>query len=127
MPFKPGESGNVATQFQPGQSGNPAGKPVGSKHLATYIQEMMWDDDFTAWLSDPHAGVVEFKGSPVKAIVGTALKKAAVGDDKAREWLAKYGYGTKQEIEHTGAVNTGISDPKLAAEFTEFLKQRTKE
>lgn len=26
-PFKPGQSGNEATQFKPGESGNPAGRP----------------------------------------------------------------------------------------------------
>lgn len=122
MPFP-----NTDTQFKPGQSGNPAGKPVGSVNLSTHIQEMLNDDQFELFLIDPREGYKQFIGPPVKAVVTTAVIRAANGDNKWADWLAKYGYGTKQEIEHTGAVNTGISDPKLAAEFTEFLKQRTKE
>lgn len=41
MPFP-----NPETQFQPGESGNPAGKPKGTKHLSTHIQEMLNDEKF---------------------------------------------------------------------------------
>lgn len=99
----------------------------GSIHLSTHIQRMMYDEDFNTFLRDAKLGYVEFKGAPYKAIIGTALRKAAAGDDKAREWLAKYGWGTKQEIQHSGEVNTGVADPKTAAAFAEFMKQQTKQ
>jgi len=110
------------TQFQPGQSGNPAGKPKGAKHLSTWIQDMLNDEEFETYLQHPTKGYVPFKGAPIKAIVQTAQQKAVAGDDKAREWLAKYGYGQKFEVEHSGEIATGIADPVIAAEFAEYLK-----
>lgn len=99
----------------------------GSKHINTWIQDLLEDESFEANILDPKVGYKEYKGAPIKAIVQVATIKAVNGDAKMMDWLAKYGWSQKQEIEHTGVVNTGISDPKLAAEFTEFLKQRTKE
>ena len=84
-----------ATQWRPGQSGNPAGKPLGTKHISTYIREMMDDDDFEQKLAD---GSI-LKGSPVKAVVKTLILRALNGDLRAFDLLAKYGYGTKIELE----------------------------
>lgn len=112
------------TQFQPGQSGNLAGKPKGAKHLSTHIQDMLNDEAFEVYLQHPTKGYEPFKGAPIKAIVKTALTKAAAGDDKAREWLAKYGYGQKFELEHSGEINNGIADPTVAADFAEYLKNK---
>lgn len=91
-----GEFPNKATQFKPGNPGG--GKPKGSKHLSTWIREMMADEDFTTYLQHPTKGFEEFKGAPVKAIVQTAIQKAAQGDKDARDWLAKYGYGTRLDV-----------------------------
>lgn len=88
-----------ATQFKPGQSGNPAGPKPGYKHLSTHIQEMLNDEEFTTYLADARDGWKEYKGAPVKAIVKTAMLKAIQGDTKAADWLAKYGYGTKVEVD----------------------------
>lgn len=93
-----GEFPNRDTQFQPGESGNPAGKPKGAVHLSTRIQNMMDDPEFQVYLQHPTEGFVPFKGAPAEAIIRTALQKAAAGDKDAREWLAKYGYGTKVEL-----------------------------
>lgn len=120
MPFP-----NKDTQFKPGESGNPAGKPKGSLHLSTHIQNMLNDDEFTMWLTDTRDGFREYKGAPIKAIIQTALIQAASkGKDgaAAREWLAKYGYGQKFEVEHSGEIETGIADPVIALEFAKFLK-----
>lgn len=76
------------TQWLPGQSGNPAGKPKGTKHLSTWIQEIMEDDTFEQKLTD---GVI-FKGAPVKAIITCLIVKALSNDLKAFDLLAKYGY-----------------------------------
>lgn len=106
---------------------NPRGNHTGTKHLSTHIQKLMSDDKFEANLLDAKKGYIEYKGAPATAIISVAITKAVNGDDKAREWLAKYGWGSKTEIEHTGQINTGISDPVMAAEFAEFLKNKTKE
>lgn len=80
--------------WKPGQSGNPAGKPRGTKHLSTWIQEMMEDDTFTHKLASGQTK----KEAPVKAIVSTLIKKAIEGDMRAIDLLAKYGYGTKLDL-----------------------------
>lgn len=95
MPFP-----NKDTQFQPGQSGNPAGKPKGTKHLSTHIQEMLNDPNFELKLKD---GSI-LKGAPIIAIIKTAVAKGVSGDTRAMEWLAKHGYGEKLQLE--------ISDPR---------------
>lgn len=118
-----GQFPNVSTQFQDGNPGGP-GRPKGSLSLSTHIRNMMEDEDFEVYLQHPTKGFEEFKGAPVKAIVKVALMKAAAGDDKAREWLAKYGYGQKFEIEHSGEIATGIADPQVAADFAEYLKNK---
>lgn len=86
------------TQFKKGKSGNPAGKPKGTKHLSTYIRQMLFDENFKALLPHPTEGFKEHKGAPIEAIVSTALIRAMVGEKESREWLAKYGYGTKIEL-----------------------------
>ena len=88
-----------ATQIKKGQVLNPAGRPKGAINLSTRIQNMLNDDDFTTYINHPRDGFVEFKGAPAEAIIKTAMVKAISGDDRAREWLAKYGYGTKVEVE----------------------------
>lgn len=98
----PQPHGGALTPFQPGQSGNPAGRPKGARHISTWIQEMMEDEDFNIYLQHPTKGFVEYKGAPVKAIVQTAIRKAAAGDDKARDWLAKYGYRQQLDITTAG-------------------------
>lgn len=122
MPFP-----NKETQFQPGESGNPLGRPKGRLSLSTYIQDLLNDEDFETYLEHPTKGFVEFKGAPIKAIVMTATQKAATGDEKAREWLAKYGYGQKFEVEHSGEVATGIADPQLAKDFAEYLRSKPRD
>jgi len=83
------------TQFKPGQSGNPDGKPKGTKHLSTYIQEALTDENFELKLKD---GTI-LKEMPIKAIIKTAVAKSVSGDTRAMEWLAKHGYGTNLNIE----------------------------
>lgn len=76
----------------------------GSKHISTWIQDMLNDEEFDTLISHPTKGFIEFKGAPLKAIIQVAMRKALAGDDRAMEWLAKHGYGTKQIIE--------LSDPR---------------
>jgi len=97
MPFP-----NKDTQFKPGESGNPAGKPKGSKHISTWIRDLLNDEEFT--LDNFLFNGKQFKGAPIKAIVTVAIMNALQGDNKWAEWLAKHGYGTKQVIE--------VNDPR---------------
>jgi hypothetical protein len=82
------------TPWRPGQSGNPAGKPKGSKHLSTWIRDLLDDEQFTVRLSSGDS----FIGAPVKAIVTALITQAIEGDMKAFDLLAKYGYGTKIDV-----------------------------
>jgi hypothetical protein len=92
-----------STQFKPGESGNPAGRPKGAKHINTWIQELVEDEEFTATLLDLKHGFVEYKGAPMKAIVKAAINEALAAREPrerqaAREWIAKYGWPTKNEV-----------------------------
>jgi hypothetical protein len=126
MHFQEGNS--LGKQFKPGQSGNPAGKPKGALHLSTHIQNMLNDDEFSMWLSDARDGFKEYKGAPIKAIIQTALIQAASKGKEgaaAREWLAKYGYGQKLEVEHSGEIKTHeLSDDELREIVNESLNNR---
>lgn len=103
----PDQSGLEKGKWKPGQSGNPAGKPKGTKHLSTYIQEALTDENFELKLKD---GTI-MKEMPIKAIIKTAVAKSVSGDTRAMEWLAKHGYGNLVRIE--------IDDPldKLLGKF----------
>ena len=96
-----------ATRFQPGQSGNPAGRAKGSKSLSQHIRAMLNDPKFVDKLSETVKGQLpdaDFQDIPAKAIITTALIEAmdpsrpAADRQKARDWLARYGYGTKIDI-----------------------------
>lgn len=88
MPFP-----NPDTQFKPGVSGNPKGAPKGNKHIATWIQELTADDDLALKFTNG-----ELKGVPIKAMVEAMIIKAAAGDVKAFDVLAKYGWGSKVSV-----------------------------
>lgn len=120
MPFP-----NPDTQFKKGESGNPAGKAKGTVHLSTHIQNMLNDPEFELLLEDKIEGFKKYDGVPIKAIITVAVRHASAGDTKWAEWLAKYGYGQKFELEHLGEIVTGNNDPALAEDFKEFLKNKT--
>ena len=86
----------------PGQSGNKAGKPKGTKHLSTWIQEMLNDESFTTLLRDNRLGYKEYTGAPIQAIVMVGIMNALQGDYKWAEWLAKRGYGNEMDITSGG-------------------------
>lgn len=87
--------------FQPGQSGNPAGLPKGTKHVSTWIQELLNDEEFD--LSKFVSGK-PYKGAPMQAIIITAVVQALQGDPKWADLLFKYGYGTKNQVQHSGTI-----------------------
>lgn len=79
----------------------------GSKHLSSYIQEALTDENFELKLKD---GSI-LKEMPINAIIKTAVAKSVSGDTRAMEWLAKHGYGNLVRIE--------VDDPldKLLTKF----------
>lgn len=90
---------NPGTQWKPGESGNPAGKPKGTKHISTWIQELLNDEKFEARILDSKIGIKEFKGAPLKAIIEVAITKAINGDKQWADWIANNGW--KQQIDVT--------------------------
>lgn len=112
--------------FKPGQSGNPAGLPKGTRHVSKWIDELLHDEEFTTTIRQGME-IKEYKGAPIKAIVGAQIRMAVNGDVKASDLLFKYGYGTKQTIEHEGSLVLGTPDPDKAKKFAEFLKDDTKD
>lgn len=111
---------NKDTQFKPGVSGNPKGLKPGTKHINTWIQELLSDEEFEADVLDSKKGLVEFKGAPIKAIVLAQRHKAVNGDLKAAELLMKYGWTQKIEQDLTTNGND-ISQPVDANLLTQFL------
>lgn len=88
-----------------GETANPNGMPKGTKHIATWIQEMLNDEDFETILLDSKKGALEYKGAPLKAIIKVAIHKAIHDKEKGNvwaEWLAKHGYGTKLDVTSGG-------------------------
>ena len=109
-----------ATQWKKGQSGNPEGPKPGFKHLSTHIQELLNDEKFKAWVSDPRYGAVEFTGRPMEAIIKAMTIRAINGDHKAADWIAKYGYGSKVDVDVT---SQGESINPYARLTTEELRR----
>lgn len=108
---------NPQTQFQPGQSGNPAGKKPGTKHIATWIQELLNDEEFEARILDAKIGIKEFKGAPLKAIIQVAITKAINGDKQWADWIANNGWKQQLDITSDGE-KLGVT---LSAEQAEQL------
>lgn len=94
----------VEHQFKPGESGNPNGRPKGRRTLATIIRDLE-KEDFD-WSKVPNLtddDRKKFDGhSPFEVIATRALIQASMGDQKAREWLRKAGYGDKLDVTTDG-------------------------
>ena len=65
----------------------------GSKHISTWIQEMLNDEEFT--LENFLFNGKQYKGAPIKAIITVGIMQSLQGDNKWAEWLAKHGYGNQ--------------------------------
>lgn len=114
--------------FLKGDDPRRGSKPKGAIHLSTHIQNLLNDEEFETLLADPREGWKTYKGTPMKAILNVMALKAMNGDTKAFDALAKYGYGQKLQLSNDpeNPIPTGI-DPVIAAKWTEFLKDQTKE
>lgn len=86
----------------PGQSGNPAGRKKGRRSLSAIIREILEGEDEFYWdeMPDTATKFHEKHGdaTPWEAIVYKAVYQAAEGDQQAREWLRKAGYGDQLDI-----------------------------
>lgn len=74
------------------------GKPKGTIHVSTWIDRMLNDDDFKGLVREG-LEIKEYKGAPMKAIIGAQIRLAMAGDTKAFDALLKHGYGTKHIVE----------------------------
>lgn len=104
--------------WKPGRSGNIAGKPKGTKHLSTWIRDMLNDESFVTLIRDHKLGYKEYKGAPMKAILEVLVMKSMQGDLKAFELLCRFGYGNKLDItsldEKVGMpILAGLSKDKI--------------
>lgn len=86
------------TRFKKGQSGNPKGRAKG-KALSKTIQDMLGDENFIERLADALPEDMkkpdpEYQGTPMKAIIATALiepinpASQPKARQAARDWLA---------------------------------------
>lgn len=115
MPFVKGQSGNPAAQFKPGQSGNPAGAPKGSKHINTWVQEILHDEEFEAVIREGYK-ITEFKGAPIKAIIKAQIRKAMDGDTMAYKAIVDSGWVKKTEADITSGgekLELGVDASRL--------------
>lgn len=87
---------NNLKPFEPGYDARRGIKPKGATHIATRIQNMLDDDEFTTEILRKDGTKITFKGNPAEAIIRTAILKAMGGDNKWAEWLSKNGFGSKQ-------------------------------
>jgi len=107
--------------FQPGYDERRGSKPKGAIHLSTMIQNYLNEN------VDPDEVDSRKMGKRrMEALITTAYIKADAGDNKWGEWLAKYGYGQKFEVEHSGEVKTRfLSDEELQERLQSYI-ERTK-
>ena len=100
----------------------------GSKHISKWIDELLNDDEFIAEIQE-NGKVTKFKGAPAKAIVQAHIRLALSGDVKAADMLFKHGYAQKLQLgnDPDNPLTPAIADATVAAEFAEYMKQKTSE
>lgn len=108
------------TRWEAGQSGNPAGLPKGTKHINTWIQELLEDENFEMQIQEGYE-VKNYKGAPIKAILKAQLNMALNSKDqntriKATDLLMKYGWSKKIEQENTGEQKLIIETRRFNAD-----------
>lgn len=117
------------TQFKPGQSGNPNGVPKGTKHINTWVQEILHDPDFEAQIQEGYT-FTTFKGAPITAIIKAQVKKAVAGDTKAFDSLVKSGWAQKTETDITtlgDKIESHGVDTDILTQFMMQAKSDTKQ
>lgn len=127
MAFKDPKVGEK-TQFTPGVSGNPNGMPKGTKHINTWINDLLNDEKFTAKIQEGYK-IVEYKGAPIRAIISAQIRLATNGDTKAADLLFKHGAPSKLEIDLTSNGETVAQplDMDMVTQFMMMAKDQTKQ
>lgn len=92
-----GNNGNLIPA-KPGEARNPKGKPKGTKHISTHIKNILNDPKLKLKLSNGEM----IEGVPIEAIIKAAIIRAAEGDVRAFDVLAKHGYGERKIHEFNG-------------------------
>lgn len=107
--------------FKEGYDERRGSKPKGAIHLSTMIQNMLNEP-----IDPENVNPKEKTKTQMQAIISVAMMKAYNGDNKWAEWLAKYGYGQKFEVDQniSGELRTGNNSEELANKFSEFLKKK---
>lgn len=85
---------NNLKPFTRGYDSRRGSKLKGSKHLSSYIRDILEDEKFEYKLP---SGKKEI-GPPIISILHALVHKAISGDLKAIDLLAKYGYSKKVEV-----------------------------
>lgn len=125
---------SVGTRWKTGESGNPKGKPKGAIHLSSRIQRMLNSKNIDIWLPEyQDTGNKEvipkkWRGLPIEALIMVQIQRAVNGDTKSADWLAKYGYGSKLEIEEHGEqkliIETRRAGTEVNAKVTEVHQRQ---
>ena len=136
MPWKPGQSGNPATQFKPGQSGNPAGGNKGPSlrvRLERRLNRLAKNVPYAAKLAEKlklgdEATVADVITDALclAALKGnTALMKEIFDrvDGKVRDNVS-IDLGGQVDINHRKAVLQDILSDPVAVEHIQALEQR---
>lgn len=123
----------IATRIQPGQVLNPNGKPKGRRSLSTIVRDLgesQIDWDAMGTTPDTLELKKKFQGrTAFEAISIVAQAQAMAGDNQAREWLRKAGYGDKMDITtNDESLNTPVSmlPQEIATDFAAYLLEKTK-
>jgi hypothetical protein len=102
----------------------------GKKHLTTWIQNLLEDEDFEANILDSKIGIKEYKGAPIAAIIQVLTVKAINGDVKAIDLLMKYGWSQKLQLgsdPENPLPATKLIDSDELSQFMMLMKTNTKQ
>ena len=103
------------TQFAPGQSGNPAGRPKGSKNLATDL-----DEELNQVITVTEGGQTS-ETTKQRAMVKSLFAKALKGETRAAEVIVKLIVGLEQ-----AKANAGVGD-ELTEDEMDVLERYTQQ
>lgn len=128
------KTGGYLIPNKPGHAVAGGGRPKGRRSLSTIVrdlgeQELDWDT-FDADHTDVDKLKKRFRNrTGFEAISIVAQQQALAGDNQAREWLRRAGYGDKMDItsnEETITPTVSVSK-EMIGDFTQYLLDKTKQ